>query len=241
MKFVGIVGSIQKESYNKKLLNFVKNKFKNLIDIEILDINGVPLFNQDLKSKDYPILKELNDKIIDSDGVIIVTPEHNFTIPALLKSLIEWLSFEYHPFTNKPVMILGASYTEQGSSRAQLHLRQILDSPGVDALVMPGSEYLLSNAKEKFDENGDITDERTIDYTEHVLLRFIKFAEIANQLNLESLNTNYIKKKNEGSYKIVDNPYANETTGPSETSGASEALESSETNNDTETSGASEY
>lgn len=216
MKFVAIVGSIRPKSYNRMLMDFTKKKFGNLVDIEILDINGVPLFNQDFDKDDYPIIKELNDKIEDSDGVIIVTPEHNFTIPAILKSLIEWLSYEYHPFTDKPIMILGASLTEQGSSRAQLHLRQILNSPGVDAIVMPGSEFLLSNAKEKFDEDGDITDERTIDYIEHVLLRFIKFSEIISKLGEEKLETTYLRRKKEGSYPIVDDPYSDGTSGASE-------------------------
>ena len=64
-------------------------------------------------------LRLLNNKITRADGVIIATPEHNHTISAALKSVLEWLSFEVHPFENKPVMIVGASYYDQGTSRAQ--------------------------------------------------------------------------------------------------------------------------
>ena len=82
-----------------------------------------------------------------ADGVIIATPEHNHTVTAGLKSLLEWLSFKIHPLENKPVMIVGASYYDQGTSRAQLHLRQILDAPGVNALVMPGNEFCWAKPK----------------------------------------------------------------------------------------------
>ena len=64
----------------------------------------------------------------------------------------------------KPVMIVGASYDVQGSSRAQLHLRQILDAPGVNATVMPGNEFLLGRAHQAFDEQGNLKDQRTVDF-----------------------------------------------------------------------------
>ena len=86
-------------------------------------------------------------KITRADGVIIATPEHNHTISASLKSVLEWLSFEVHPFENKPVMIVGASYYDQGTSRAQVHLRKILDAPGVNAYTLPGNEFLLGKLK----------------------------------------------------------------------------------------------
>ncbi|HDR3342143.1 TPA: NAD(P)H-dependent oxidoreductase, partial [Bacillus anthracis] len=107
----------------------------------------------------------------------------NHTIPSSLNSLLEWLSFNIHPLAGKPTMIVGASYDIQGSSRAQLHLRQILDAPGVNATVMPGSEFLLGRAHEAFDENGDLKAQGTIDFLESCFFRFIRFATIANQLN----------------------------------------------------------
>ena len=80
-------------------------------------------------------------------------------------------------------MIVGASYDVQGSSRAQLHLHQILDASGVNAVVMPGSEFLLGRVQHAFDENGDLKDQGTIDFLESCFFRFIHFANIANQLN----------------------------------------------------------
>ena len=126
MKFVGIVGSNAGQSYNRKLLEFIRKHFKLKFELEVLEIDEVPMFNQDEKWDKSFQLRLLYNKITRADGVIIATPEHNHTITAALKSVLEWLSFEVHPFENKPVMIVGASYYDQGTSRAQVHLRKML-------------------------------------------------------------------------------------------------------------------
>lgn len=184
MKFVAIVGTTSPKSYNRTLLQFMQAHFQHKADIELLEINDVPMFNQDNPSNNKQLLA-INEKILASDGVIIATPEYNHSIPSSLKSVLEWLSYELHPFDGKPVMILGASIDSQGSSRAQLHLRQILDAPGVNANVMPGYEFLLGNAHTAFDENGRLNSEGTIDFLEICFLRFMRFARISNQLNEE--------------------------------------------------------
>ena len=109
MKFVGIVGSNAEQSYNRKLLEFIRRHFKLKFELEVLEIDEVPMFNQDEKWDESFQLRLLYNKITRADGVIIATPEHNHTITAALKSVLEWLSFEVHPFENKPVMIVGAS------------------------------------------------------------------------------------------------------------------------------------
>src|SRR5690625_5874402 len=98
------------------------------------------MFNQSNDQTNSEPIQYLNKKITEADSVIITTPEYNHSIPAALQSVIEWLSFRIHPLDGKPVMIVGASYDVQGSSRAQLHLRQVLDAPGVNAVVMPGKD-----------------------------------------------------------------------------------------------------
>ena len=117
------------------------------------------MFNQSKDQTNSVLIQNMNRKILQADGVIIATPEHNHTIPAGLKSVLEWLSFKIHPLENKPVMIVGCSYYDR-TSRAQLHLRQILDAPGVNAIVMR-KRVLLGKAKEAFDENGNLIAEGT--------------------------------------------------------------------------------
>lgn len=183
MKFIGIVGTNAKHSYNRMLLQFMQTHFAKQAEIEILELTDVPMFNESEDQSNSPVIQLFNDKIMAADGVIIATPEHNHSIPSALKSIIEWLSFNLHPFDGKPVMIVGASYDVQGSSRAQLHLRQVLDAPGVNATVMPGSEFLLGRAQEAFDAEGNLKVEGTIDFLDSCFWRFMRFAKVANQLN----------------------------------------------------------
>src|SRR5699024_9584455 len=93
-------------------------------------------------------------KIEAADGVIIATPEYDHSVPAVLMNALEWLSYARHPFVGKPVMIVGASYGTLGTSRAQAHLRRILDSPELSARIMPSSEFLLGHSLQAFDEDG---------------------------------------------------------------------------------------
>ncbi|MGT2906671.1 flavocytochrome c [Streptococcus dentiloxodontae] len=184
MKLVAIVGTNAKKSYNRLLLQFMQRHFAKKADIEILEIADVPMFNETDDQTDSEIIQTFNKKITESDGVIIATAEHNHSIPSSLNSLLEWLSFTIHPLTGKPTMIVGASYDIQGSSRAQLHLRQILDAPGLNASVMPGSEFLLGCAHQAFDDNGNLKSEGTVDFLDSCFLRFLRFVKVANQLNL---------------------------------------------------------
>lgn len=178
MKLVGIVGSNAEKSYNRLLLHFIEKQYYDLFDIEILEIDEVPLFNQSDDQTHTKIIQTLHHKISAADGVIISTPEHNRSISPALKSVIEWLSFKIHPFENKPVMVIGASYYDQGTSRAQLHLRQILESPGVGAYAFPGNEFLLGNVKEAFDAENNIKDKTTVQFLQSLLEKFVRFVEI---------------------------------------------------------------
>ena len=182
MKFVAIVGSNAEQSYNRMLLQFMQRHFKIKCEIELLEIKDVPMFNQDEDQSDCFTIRYLNNKITRADGVIIATPEHNHTITPALKSTLEWLSFKLHPLENKPVMIVGASYYDQGTSRAQVHLRKILEAPGVNAYTLPGNEFLLGKAKEAFDLNGNISNEGTIKFLESCLDNFIKYVEVVSKL-----------------------------------------------------------
>lgn len=182
MRLVGIVGSNSDQSYNRLLMKYIAVHHADLFDLEILDTKDIPLFNEDDDQTLSDPIQFMQRKIEQADGVIIATPEHNHTVPANLKSLIEWLSFKIHPLDNKPVMIIGASYYDQGSSRAQLHLRQIMEAPGVNAIVMPGNEFLLGEVKQAFDEQGEIKDQETSAFLASALRKFVKFVQVTKAL-----------------------------------------------------------
>lgn len=183
MKIVGIVGSNADFSYNRLLLNFIAKQFKTLVDVEVLDIKDIPMFNQSDDQTNSAPIQHFNKKITEADGVIIATPEYNHSVPSALQSVIEWLSFKIHPLDGKPVMIVGASYDIQGSSRSQLHLRQILDAPGVNAVVMPGNEFLLGEVHKAFDEDENLKDPQTTQFLESCIKKFIRFINVVNVLN----------------------------------------------------------
>ena len=182
LNLIGIVGTNSKESTNRLLLKYMQKHFADKANIELIEVDNIPLFNKPADMQVPKVITEIAQKIEAADGVIIATPEHNHTISAPLKSVLEWLSYEVHPFENKPVMIVGASYYDQGTSRAQVHLRKILDAPGVNAYTLPGNEFLLGKAKEAFDNDGNITNEGTVNFLETCLDNFIKYVEVVSKL-----------------------------------------------------------
>lgn len=127
-------------------------------------------------------VKELSDKVEQADGVIISTPEYDHSVPAALMNALSWLSFKTHPFVDKPVMVVGASYGTLGSSRAQMHARQILDSPELKARIMPSSEYLLDHSLQAFDEQGQLISKEKIELLDGLFSDFLTFVEITGQL-----------------------------------------------------------
>lgn len=186
MHFIAIVGSNAKQSTNRQLLAYMQREFKSQADIELFEIAGIPGFNEPEDRQAPASIMLLAQKIQEADGVIISTPEYDHSIPAALKSVLEWLSYSVQPLINKPVMITGASHGILGSSRAQTHLRQILDSPELKARIMPSSEFLLGQSLQAFDEKGDIKDEQTKAKLAQCFAEFLHFTQMTNQLLIES-------------------------------------------------------
>lgn len=181
-KLLGIVGTNSDHSTNRKLLQYMESHFSEKAVIELIEIKELPLFVKD-DSIDLPEnVKQLSDKVKSSDGVIISTPEYDHSVPAALMNAFSWLSFKTHPFVDKPVMVVGASYGTLGSSRAQMHARQILDSPELKARIMPSSEYLLDHSLQAFDEHGKLISKEKIELLDGLFSDFLTFVDITGQL-----------------------------------------------------------
>ena len=181
-KIIGLVGTNSDHSTNRMLLQFIQKHFSNQAQIEVVEIKDLPLFNKP-ENKQLPVLvQELAKKIEDADGVIISTPEYDHSVPASLINALNWLSYGIFPFVDKPVMTTGASYGTLGSSRAQMHLRQILDAPELKARVMPSSEFLLSHSLQAFNEDAGLIDFEQIEKLEGLFEDFQIFMDITNQL-----------------------------------------------------------
>ncbi|MCM2139144.1 NADPH-dependent FMN reductase [Vagococcus fluvialis] len=181
-KLISIVGTNSDFSTNRNLLLFMKKYFKEQAEIEVVEIKEIPLFNKP-ESKELPSsVLEIAEKINAADGVIISTPEYDHAVPASLMNALNWLSYHIYPFLDKPVMITGASYGTLGSSRAQQHLRQMLDSPELKARIMPSSEFLLSHSLQAFNEDGSLKDEEQIEKLEGLFKDFMIFVDVMKQL-----------------------------------------------------------
>jgi NAD(P)H-dependent FMN reductase len=180
--FIGLVGTNSDKSTNRQLLQFIQTYFKDQATIELMEIKGLPVFN---KPEDRTVpaeVKVMADKIEQADGVIISTPEYDHAVPASLMNALNWLSYGIYPFVDKPVMITGASYGTLGSSRAQAHLRQILDAPELKARIMPSSEFLLAHSLQAFNEDNQLTNTDQIEKLEGLFADFMVFVDLVNQL-----------------------------------------------------------
>lgn len=186
MKLVGIVGTNSSESTNRQLLQYMQKHFADKVEIEICEIGDIPIFDEPDDKTAPRAVQELSDKITAADGVIFATPEYDHSIPAVLKNAIEWLSYTTRPLINKPVMIIGASLGSLGTSRAQAHLRQILEAPELKALIMPNVEYLLGQALSAFDDDGQMVYPEKAKELDNDFAEFVSFVTLTEKLTAQS-------------------------------------------------------
>lgn len=191
-KMIGIVGTNSDNSTNRQLLKFVQKHFNGIVEIELVEIKDLPLFDKPEDKQLPAIVMQLSEKVEAADAVIISTPEYDHAIPAALMNALNWLSYATHPFVDKSVMIMGASYGTLGSSRAQQHLRRMLDAPELMARIMPSSEFLLSHSLEAFDEQGNLKEPTQVEKLDGLFKDFLTFTDIT-----EKLQNAYTMKKSE--------------------------------------------
>lgn len=158
IKILGVAGSLREGSYNKKLLNAATKLAPFDAEINIFDIKNIPLYNEDIEKPLPKEVLELKRQIISSDAILFVTPEYNYSIPGVLKNVIDWGSRPYgdDSWNNKPVAITGASPGGFGTIRAQMQLRQTFIFTNMHPI---NKELFVSHATDKFDGNGELIDE----------------------------------------------------------------------------------
>jgi chromate reductase, NAD(P)H dehydrogenase (quinone) len=128
-----IVGSNRRESINRKLAQALVKLGSDKFDAKFVRIDDLPMFNQDLETNFPREVVRYKDDISSADGVLIVTPEHNRSIPAVLKNAIDWGARPYGKsvWANKPAFIAGTSPGAIGTALAQQHLRSVMTSLGM--------------------------------------------------------------------------------------------------------------
>jgi chromate reductase len=171
-----LCGSLRAGSYNRMLARSLPMLAPDGVRIvEAPSIATLPLYDADAQSKGFPDeVVRLGDAIRAADGVIVVTPEYNYSVPGVLKNAIDWVSrLQEQPFRLKPVLIQSVSTGMLGGARAQYHLRQTMVF--LEANVFNRPEVMVGGAKGKFDESaGLLTDESTRNVVRQQLDAFSK-------------------------------------------------------------------
>jgi len=167
----GIAGSLRRDSYNRALLRAAGELAPQGMELRIFDgLAEVPLFNQDVEAEGDPeSVQALKRAIGEADALLIATPEYNHGVPGVLKNAIDWASRPPREavLRGKPTAIFGASPGITGTARAQSQLRQAFVF--TDTPVLPQPEILVYRAREKFDGEGRLVDERTREFVGRLL------------------------------------------------------------------------
>ena len=174
---LGIAGSLRKASYNRAVLRAAVELAPDGASIEVFELDGIPGFNQDLENEPPAKVAELKQKVRAADAILFVTPEYNYSVPGVLKNAIDWASRPYgdSAWAGKPAAIMGASIGGIATARAQYHLRQSMVFLNMFPLNQP--EVMVGNCSDKFDEQGNLTDESTKEHIRKQLVALVDWTQ----------------------------------------------------------------
>lgn len=175
LTILGIAGSLRKGSYNRAALRAAQQLTPQDARIEIFELDGIPPFNQDEEANPPEKVAQLKARVRAADAILLVTPEYNYSIPGVLKNAIDWASRPYgdNAWDGKPVAVMGASIGTVGTARAQYHLRQTFVFLNMHPLNNP--EVMIGNAAQRFDEQGNLTDENSRKHIQKLLENLIRW------------------------------------------------------------------
>lgn len=163
LHFVTLLGSLRRASLNAAVAKALPSLAPEGVTVSALgSVGAFPLYDADVQDQGFPAsVLAMAEEIRAADGVIIVTPEYNYSMPGVLKNAIDWLSrVTPQPLAGKPVAIQTASPGAIGGARAQYHLRQSLVF--LDAIVLNKPEAMIGLAAQKIDaEAQELTDDAT--------------------------------------------------------------------------------
>lgn len=178
---LGIAGSLRRGSYNRMLLEAARGVAPAGVDLAVYErLGSIPLFDEDLESATDggpDEVRRLRAEVAAADGLLIATPEYNWSIPGVLKNAVDWLSRPgpAEVLLGKPVAIVGASGGRWGTRLSQAALRQVLCA--TESLVMPQPALFVRNAAEHFDGTGGLRDDALRGQLTGLLLAFAAWIE----------------------------------------------------------------
>lgn len=144
--------------------------------LDIYDINGIPLYNQDVEEERIPdAVQRFKNRIEHVDAILITTPEYNHSYPGVLKNAIDWASRPrgHNSFDDKPVAVMSASTGIFGGVAAQDQLKQVLMAMNMRVIAQPA--VILASAHKKFDVNGELVDADAKQFMKSLLANLVDF------------------------------------------------------------------
>lgn len=178
MKKIGlIVGSLRKESYNRKLAELIQEILNEKMNAEILEIGNLPLYNEDIDNENPPKpYTDFRKKLDEMDGFIFVTPEYNRSYPAVIKNALDVGSRgEKNRWAKKPGAIVSSSPGAYGGFGSNNHLKQVLAFLDVPTLRQP--EMYLGGIDESLQADGKF-DQRTTDFIKKFVDAYLNHAKL---------------------------------------------------------------
>lgn len=175
VRILGISGSGRRRSYNTALLEAARELLPGDAVLEVYDVSGFPLFNQDLEFEMPAAVRKFKEKIRQADAIFFATPEHNYSISAVLKNAIEWGNRPEtdNSWDGKPAAIMSASTSPRGGVRGQLHLRQIMVDLNMYPINQP--QLLVARAEERFDAKLKLTNEESREILQNLLAILVEW------------------------------------------------------------------
>ena len=172
-----IVGSLRKESFNRKMANALIGLAPPALSLKIVEIRDLPLFNADDEASPPPVVRDFKEAISGSDAVLFVTPEYNRSVPGVLKNAIDTASRPYgkSAWKGKPAAVISVSTGAIGGFGSNHHLRQSLVF--LDMPAMPQPEAYIGNASGLFGTDGAMTTDTTRDFLTKFLTAFAQWIE----------------------------------------------------------------
>jgi chromate reductase, NAD(P)H dehydrogenase (quinone) len=163
IKLLGISGSLRAQSFNSGALSVVGSVLPEGMEFNVASLTDLPFYNADVEQRGFPSeVESFRRKVAVADALIFAVPEYNFSVPGVLKNALEWLSRPPNSPTNgKPCAVFGASVSPLGTARGQFHFRHICVSLNMIPVNAPHVD--ITNAKTKFDAEGRLTDQASID------------------------------------------------------------------------------
>ena len=177
IRILGIAGSLRKQSYNRAALRAAVELVPQGTTIDVFELDGIPGFSEDEEKSPPATVVDLKKRIRAADAVLFATPEYNYSIPGVLKNAIDWASRPYgdSAWEGKPAAIMGASLGTLGSARAQYHLRQTMVFLNMFPVNRP--EVMIARAAERFDEDGNLVDEKTRELVRKLLESLVEWTD----------------------------------------------------------------